>query len=109
MNYERNFSGMPASGIIVGNVMQNMHGAAGTVIDVTDSGMSVKDNDNDEQSIIVASDTVIRKMNATILLSGVAIGDHVVVIGTPNSSGQVDAHFIRVFPASGSGGSSPQL
>jgi hypothetical protein len=103
-NYERNFSGMPPPGMMAGTggaMPQNMHGAAGTVIDVSDSGMSVRDNDNDEQSIIVASDTVIKKMNATILLSTITIGDRVVVIGAPNSNGQVEAHFIRVFPAPG--------
>ena len=101
MNYERNFSGMPPAGIVsgmAGSASPTMHGAAGTVIDVTGSGMSVKDDDNDEQSIMVASDTVIKKMGTTILLDAVGIGDRVVVIGTPNSSGQVEAHFIRVFP-----------
>ena len=101
-NYERNFSGMPSLGMTTGaggGMPQNMHGAAGTVIDVTASGMSLKDNDNDEQSIIVASDTVIKKINATIPLGTIAVGDRVVVIGAPSSSGQVEARFIRVFPA----------
>lgn len=109
-NYERNFSGMPPRGIIpgmAGNMPQNMHGAAGTVIDVSDSGMSVKDDDNDEQSIIVASDTVIKKMNATVSLGNIIIGDRVVVIGVPNSNGQVEARFIRVFPAPESGSAPP--
>jgi hypothetical protein len=108
MNYERNFSGLPPIGIVAQNMPQNMHGAAGIVIDVSGSGLSVKDNDNDEQSIIVASDTVIKKMDATIPLGNVAVGDHVVVIGAPNSSGQVEARFIRVFPAPGPGDGSPQ-
>jgi hypothetical protein len=106
MNYERNFSGtLPV--ITEGNMPLNAHGAAGTVIDVSASGMSVRDEDNDEQSIIVASDTVIRKMEATISLGDVMVGDHVVVIGSPNSSGQVEAHFIRIFPAPGPGSGTP--
>ena len=87
---------------------QNIHGAAGTVIDVSESGLAVRDNDNDEQSIIMASDTVIKKMDTTIPLDNVAVGDHVVVIGAPNSSGQVEARFIRVFPSPGPGDGSPQ-
>ena len=109
-NYERNFSGMPLPGAMpgaMGGVPQNMHGAAGTVIDVSSAGMSVKDDDNDEQSIIVASGTVIKKMDATISLSTITVGDRVVVIGTPNSNGQVEAHFVRVFPAPGPGGAQP--
>lgn len=110
MNYERNFSGTPPLGAMSGNMPLAMHGAAGTVIDVSDAGMSVKDNDNDEQSIIVASGTIIKKMDAMISLRDIAIGDHVVVIGAPNSNGQVEARFIRVFPAPGPGSAPmPQL
>jgi hypothetical protein len=109
-SYERNFSGMPPSGTspgMAGGMPLSTHGAAGTVIDVSNSGMSVRDNDNDEQSIIVASDTVIKKMNEVVSLGGVTVGDRVVVIGSPNANGQVEAHFIRVFPASGPGVSQP--
>ena len=98
MNYEHNFSGMPPLGVAIGTTPLNTHGAAGTVIDVSGSGLSVRDDDNDEQSIMVASDTVIKKMEATINLGDIMTGDHVVVIGSPNSNGQVEAHFIRVFP-----------
>jgi hypothetical protein len=103
MNYERNFSGTPPRGMMSGNQPLTMHGVAGTVIDVSGSGMSVRDNDNDEQSIVMASDTIIKKMDATVPLIGVSIGDHVVIIGAPNSNGQVEARFIRVFPAPGPG------
>ena len=63
----------------------------------------MKDDDNDEQSVIMASDTIIKKMNATVSLGDIVVGDRVVVIGAPNSNGQVEAHFIRVFPAPGPG------
>jgi len=109
MNYERNFSGAPAFGGMPGTTPLNMHGAVGTVIDVSDSGMSVRDGDNDEQSIVVASGTIIKEMDGLIPLSGIAVGDRVVVIGAPNPSGQVDAYFIRVFPAPGPGSPPPQL
>ena len=99
-DYEHNFSGVSG---IAGTLPLNMHGVVGMVIDVSDLGLSVKNVDNDEQSIIVASDTVIKKIDMTISLSDVAVGDHVVVIGAPNSDGQVEAHFIRVFPAPGPG------
>jgi len=108
-NYERNFSGPPPMGMMPGNQPLAMHGVAGTVIDVSSSGVSVRDDDNDEQSVVIASDTIIKKMNTTISLGDLATGDRVVVIGAPNSDGQVEAHFIRVFPAPGPGsGSEPQ-
>jgi len=98
MNYEHNFSG-PPRGIVPGTESENAHGAEGIVINVSGNTISVKDSDNDERSIAVASDTVIREMNTTISLSALMVGDRVVAIGAPNASGQVEAHFIRVFPA----------
>ena len=109
-NYERNFSPMPPIGVMVPDSETapfDVHGAAGTVIDISNSDISVRDEDNDEQSVVVASDTVIRKIDRTISLGDVAVGDRIVVIGAPNSDGQVEARFIRVFPASGAG-SGPQ-
>jgi hypothetical protein len=108
-NYEHNFLPMPPmSATVAGGETApfDAHGAAGTVIDISNSDISVRDEDNDEQSVVVASDTVIRKVDQTIPLSAIAIGDHIVVIGAPNSEGQVEARFIRIFPASGSGGGS---
>ena len=103
-NYELNFSGpqhgfMPTAGTKSGN----MHGVAGTVIDVASGTIAVKDGDNDEESIVVASDTVIRQMNDMISLGALTAGDRVVVIGAPDAAGQIEAHFIRVFPAPGPG------
>lgn len=98
MNYEHNFSG-PLRGMVPGVESENAHGAAGTVIDISGTTISVKDDDNDERSIVVASDTVIRKIDEMIPLSALSIGDRVVAIGAPNAAGQVEAHFIRVFPA----------
>jgi hypothetical protein len=109
-NYELNFSGPPQRGLvpIAMPAVGNMHGVAGTVIDVSSGTVAVKDNDNDEQSIAVASDTVIRKMDETISLDALMAGDRVVVIGMPNAEGQVEAHFIRVFPAPGPGSGNPE-
>jgi hypothetical protein len=98
INYERNFLG-PRPGMIPGTESEDLHGVAGTVINVSGTAISVKDDDNNERSIMVASDTVIREMDETISLSGLKAGDHVVAIGAPNAAGQVEAHFIRVFPA----------
>jgi hypothetical protein len=98
MNYEHNFSG-PPRGIVSETEGENLHGAAGTVLDVSEKTISVKDDDNDERSIVIASDTIIKKMDATVSLTTIMVGDRVVAIGAPNAAGQVEAHFIRVFPA----------
>ncbi len=108
-SYELNFSGPAHHGFVFasGAIAGNMHGVAGTVIDVASGTIAVKDGDNDEESIAVASGTVIRQMNDMISLSALAVGDRVVVIGTPDSAGQIEAHFIRVFPAPAPGTGNP--
>lgn len=96
-NYYQNFfGGFPAGR------MANTHGAAGEVIDVSSSSISVRDADGDEESVLVASDTVIREMNNTITVSEVQVGNGVTVIGTPNANGQIEARFVRVFDTSSS-------
>ena len=76
----------------------NTHGVAGEVIDVASSSFSVRDLDNDEHSIAITSDTVIRDMDQTVSVGELVPGNRVVVIGAPNPNGQVEARFIRVFP-----------
>ncbi len=91
------FGGMPMPSI--------MHGLAGTVIAVTPPTIAVEDWQNNEQSVVVATGTVIREYGGAILLDSIAPGDQVAVIGSPNADGQIVARFIRVFPAASS---SPQ-
>lgn len=100
MNYERNFSG-PPHGMTAGTESENLHGAAGTILDISGRTISVKDDDNDERSVLVATDTIIKKMDATVALDTLTVGDRIIAIGAPNTAGQVEAHFIRVFPPGG--------
>ena len=72
----------------------------GTVIDVASSSIAVRDGNNDEASVVVSSDTVIRYLGETIGEDGVVVGEGVTVIGQPNESGQIEARFIRGFPPS---------
>src|SRR5579871_2853933 len=78
----------------------NAHGIVGTVIDITSSSIAVRDGDNDEASVEILPDTIIRRMADTIDETGIQTGDGIAVIGEPNISGQIEARFIRIFPAS---------
>lgn len=104
-NYYRNFYGR-APGGFMGPMMDhapwNAHGVVGTVIDVSSSTISVRDNNNNERSIAILPSTVIRRMNDTISLASVAAGDHITAIGEPNDQGQIQGRFIRVLTASSS-------
>jgi phage baseplate assembly protein gpV len=101
-NYYRNFYGAPAPGGPTGPMSFSTHGVAGEVIDVATSSLAVKDSAGNEQSVEVIPATVIREGNDTITLADVVIGGTVTVIGGPNEAGQIEARFIRVFPASSS-------
>jgi len=101
-NYYRNFYGGPHGGPmgeLTAHDSWNAHGAAGFVIDVSSSTVSLRDDDNNERSVEIASDTVIRKMDAVISVGMINVGDKITVIGEPNENGQVRAKFIRVFGA----------
>lgn len=101
-NYYHNFYGAPAAGGPMGPMSFSTHGVAGVVIDVATSSLAVKDTSGNEQSVAIVPDTVIRQGNDTITLADVMIGGMVTVIGGPNETGQIEARFIRVFPASSS-------
>ncbi len=103
-NYYRNFYGNVRRGPLQGfdEYAPNMHGVAGSVIGVSSTTIAIRDGDNNERSVAIGSDTVIRKMNDTISAAMINIGDTVAVIGEPNADGQIRARFIRVFGVSSS-------
>ncbi len=98
-NYYQNFYGMSPGVGGPGGPIAN-HGIVGTVIDLGTSTISVKDGNNNEQSVALSSDTVIREENNDITIGSINIGDEIAVIGEPNDQGQVEARFVRIFPAS---------
>ena len=79
-----------------------VHGLAGTVIAVTPPTIAVQDWQKNEQSVLVATGTLIREFNNTIMIGNIVNGDQIAVIGSPNVDGQIVARFIRVFPAASS-------
>jgi len=75
----------------------NGNGVVGTVIQANSSTLTIRGNDNTEKSVIIDDQTVIEKNHQTIKLGDIKTDEHVIIIGTPSSTGQVDAIFIRVF------------
>lgn len=101
-NYARNFPGGPGGMAgMMGGAMP-IHGAVGTVIDITTSTISLQDDDGDEHFVLVASGTPVREGEQTFALADIKAGEGIAVIGAPNDQGQIVARFIRVFPASSS-------
>ena len=79
-----------------------IHGVVGTVIDLGTSTISVKDQQNNEQSVVVFFGNGHSRWRSTMRDRNMPIGDQIAVIGEPNSDGQIDARFIRIIPTSSS-------
>ena len=94
--------GMAGVGMMGGPAPINQHGTIGTVISVGSSTIATKDQNGNEQSVVIGEDTVIREMNRTISITDIQNGNQVAVIGEPNDTGQIRARFIRIFDASSS-------
>ena len=99
-NYNRNFGTMMHRGGMMGDLddtFPNAHGAAGKIIKTELPTIIVEDKDTTEKVILIKDDTIIRKGNDTVTAADLKTDDFVVVIGTPNSTGQIEAKLIRVF------------
>ena len=82
--------GFPAGDFIGG------HGAFGEIIELSGNGFVVKGRGDVEKIIIISEETVI-KIGSETVEDGLQIGDRVVIIGSPNEDGQIEAKLIRVF------------
>jgi hypothetical protein len=105
-NYEKNF-GSPHQPFRMGGQnfgdfgnMPNAHGAVGKIIKIELPTIVVFDvKDQTEKVIVVDNKTEIRKMRDIVTKEDLKIDEHVIVIGSPNSSGQIEAKLIRFIPA----------
>ncbi len=97
-NYYRNFYGLSRGllGSMSGPMPVNAHGGVGTVMDVSSSSLSIRDSANNERSIAIFPDTVIRENDMTITSDLLKVGERIAVIGAPDEQGQIRARFIRV-------------
>jgi len=106
-NYHKNFGG-PREGFMgrlmpgpipgmMGDDFINPHGLAGSIIKIDGANIIVKGNDNVERTILLSGQTTIRNGRQDIKIGDLKVGDLIVTIGDPNSSGQIEAKLIRIF------------
>jgi hypothetical protein len=105
-NYHRMFAG-PRAGFL-GNLRMppfppfdefiEGHGTFGEIIKIEGNNLVVKGRGNVEKVIVVTEKTVIKSGREDIKFSDLKIGDMIVIIGSPNEKGQIEAKLIRVFP-----------
>ena len=105
--YHHNFGG-PQGGFLGdfpvmmnNNEFSNANGSYGQIIGISNNVLTVKDNDGDntEKNILVGDKTTIILQRKNIKLADLKIGENIVTIGDPNSSGEIQAELIRVMPA----------
>ncbi len=106
-NYHKNFAGprggffsdwrkMPRGEFI------DAHGSFGEIIELNSSadsgqGSFVIKGRGDVEKIIATTPETIIKNGTETAQDNLKIGDRVVIIGSPNSEGQIEAKFIRIF------------
>ena len=97
-NYESNFGMIPGRPGFKENNFPNAHGAIGKIIKIELPAIIVQDKNNIEKVVLIKDDTKIQKMMVELSASDLSVNDSIVVIGSPNDQGQVEAKFIRVMP-----------
>lgn len=107
-SYHKNFAG-PKGGFF--NNWQQLppfpgefiegHGTFGEIIKINESdnefSLVVKGQGDVEKVIIITKETIIEKGRETIKKEELKIGNQIVIIGSPNEEGQIEAKLIRVF------------
>lgn len=101
-NYHKNFAG-PRGGFLSDwrnsprGEFINAHGIFGSIIKIDGDTIIMKGKDDVERTIFVSEKTIIQRGRETDILSDLKIDDRVVIIGSPNEQGQIEAKLMRVF------------
>jgi len=98
-NYESNFGMKPNRPMFGQDNFPNANGAVGKIIKIQLPTIIVQDKDNTEKVILIKDDTKIQKMMSVIKASDLVVDNFVVIIGSPNNQGQIEAKLIRIMPA----------
>lgn len=101
-NYSRNFGSMHKGrigGMSFPEDFPNAHGTIGKIIKVDLPTIVVEDADKTERVVLVSDDTIIRKMRENVSLANLSLDSSVIVIGSPNTQGQIEAKLIRILPS----------
>jgi len=98
-NYHQLFGG-PRNGFLQdfkGSDFTGGHGTVGAVIKIESNTLVIKGPDGVEKKVAVDAQTTIRRGTDTIKISDIAANNTVVVIGSPQNDGTIQAKLVRVF------------
>ena len=74
------------------------YGAIGSIVSVRLPEMMIKGPYEDEKIILLKPDTAIRRMHAVASTSDLVAGEQIIVIGSPDQQGIIEASLIRIGP-----------
>jgi len=77
------------------------HGAVGEIVSTALPEIIVSGMDNVEKTILVTDKTIVREFRDELTPESLSVGTHIVVLGSPNDDGQIEATLIRILPAPG--------
>lgn len=98
-HYYRNIMGPGGRGMMeLGRPQFNAHSGFGQILKIEDNNIIVKGPNDVEKTIVVTDKTEIRKFNQVLKITDLRVDENIVVIGAPNSQGQIEAKLIRVMP-----------
>lgn len=100
-NYHRLFEGEPRQKIGPpprrGNeFFMNANSASGSVIKIEGNTIYLKGDDNVERSVLLLDSAVIRRGKKNIKITEIKQDENLLVLGSPSSTGQIEAKFIRI-------------
>lgn len=101
-NYHRMFGG-PRHGFFqefAGEDFAPGGGTVGTIISIDTGSLIIKTPEGIEKTVTVNDQATIRRGRDTLKISDLTVDERIVVIGTPQDNGTVEAKFIRVFDPS---------
>ena len=98
--YHHNFGGPQGGffGDFINNDFTSANGVYGQIITINGQNVTIKGKDGVEKDVLIDSNTTIRSQRQTKNLSDLKINDNIVVMGEPQSNGQIEAELIRIMP-----------
>lgn len=73
------------------------HGAFGEIIEIKNDEFVIRGREDIEKVILISDKTIIQRGREKIKKENLRVGDFVVVIGSPNQEGKIEAKMIRIF------------
>lgn len=99
-SYHRNFGG-PAGGMLDnfrGRDFTDAHGVSGKILKIDGDTVVIRGGDGLEKLVHVGGNCEIKRFRDSVAVGDLAVDDAVVVIGSPDADGRLEAKLVRLLP-----------